>query len=73
MAAPVDCTIKIYTRGNLAGKLAIFFTSDKAKEIAKNKLELKSDILATINREHTQSNAEKLLSANKLHYEIIKC
>lgn len=71
MSAQLDCTLKIYNRGKLAGKFAIFFNTDKAKKIAKA-LNLKNDILAAETTETRLTNARALLNRNKLYYDEIE-
>lgn len=71
-AYTMDVTIKHYHRGNLAGKLAMFFESDKAKAICAN---IRKDNLNCIAMELTDTNADKaaqLCERHRLYYEIIE-
>jgi len=74
----MDAILKIYNRGNLNGKFALFFKSDKAISTAK-KIGVKpvtdgedtAYIIAGSNNEENVKKAESFLNDWQLHYEII--
>ena len=68
--APTDATIKIYNRGNLAGKFAIFFTSEKAMKIAKG-TGIKDNIFAASNTDINLKKAELFLERQRLRYDTV--
>ena len=68
--APIDATIKIYNRGNLAGNFAIFFISEKAMKIAKD-TGIKDNIFAATNTGINLKKAELFLERQRLRYDTV--
>jgi hypothetical protein len=68
--APTDATVKVYHRGNLAGKFAIFFTSEKAMKIAKE-AGIKDNLFAANNTDINLKKAEAFLARQRLRYDMV--
>jgi hypothetical protein len=66
-----DVTIKEYTRGKLAGKVALFFNTDKAKQEYKKMLIDSLYCIAYDKTDTIMEKAERFCTDRQLHYEIV--
>lgn len=74
-----DITIKVYKRGNLAGKIALYFCTDKAKKVYEKIVWVPEKRIKDDNNRYLLAydvaalpKAETFCSNNQLHYEIIE-
>ena len=66
-----DITVKEYNSGKLSGKVALFFNTDKAKQVYKTMLIDSQYILAYANSPTLMDKIDSFCSNHKLHYEIV--
>ena len=71
MTNPSDVTIIDYNSGNLKGKLALFFITDKAKQVYKTMLIDSLYCLAYDKSDTIMAKAEQFCINHNLHYELV--
>ena len=70
MPSQSDITIKEYNSGKLAGKIALFFNTDKAKQVYNKMLIDSLYCLAYEKTDTVMDKAENFCTSHQLHYEI---